>query len=83
MSGKRYDRALVWFRRDLRDFDHAALHFALALVAKKPRLAREVHRDQLVVAHRFEPLKLGALRILGHRPPLMGQSDNPPCSRVA
>jgi deoxyribodipyrimidine photo-lyase len=24
-----YDRALVWFRRDLRDFDHAALHHAL------------------------------------------------------
>ena len=29
-------RALVWFRRDLRDFDHAALHHALAV-------AREVH----------------------------------------
>ena len=29
MSGKRYERALVWFRRDLRDFDHAALHHAL------------------------------------------------------
>ncbi|HSN45695.1 MAG TPA: deoxyribodipyrimidine photo-lyase [Casimicrobiaceae bacterium] len=26
----RHDRALVWFRRDLRDFDHAALHHALA-----------------------------------------------------
>ena len=24
-----YDRALVWFRRDLRNFDHAALHHAL------------------------------------------------------
>jgi deoxyribodipyrimidine photo-lyase len=24
-----YTRALVWFRRDLRDFDHAALHHAL------------------------------------------------------
>ncbi len=24
-----YERALVWFRRDLRDFDHAALHHAL------------------------------------------------------
>ncbi len=24
-----YDRALVWFRRDLRDFDHAALYHAL------------------------------------------------------
>jgi deoxyribodipyrimidine photo-lyase len=24
-----YARALVWFRRDLRDFDHAALHHAL------------------------------------------------------
>jgi len=24
-----YDRALAWFRRDLRDFDHAALHHAL------------------------------------------------------
>jgi deoxyribodipyrimidine photo-lyase len=27
---KSYDRALVWFRRDLRSFDHAALHHALA-----------------------------------------------------
>jgi deoxyribodipyrimidine photo-lyase len=26
----RHERALVWFRRDLRDFDHAALHHALA-----------------------------------------------------
>ena len=25
-----YDTALVWFRRDLRNFDHAALHHALA-----------------------------------------------------
>ncbi|MEO8345119.1 MAG: deoxyribodipyrimidine photo-lyase [Betaproteobacteria bacterium] len=29
MTTKRIDRALVWFRRDLRDFDHAALHHAL------------------------------------------------------
>ncbi len=29
MSTKRYDRALVWFRRDLRADDHAALHHAL------------------------------------------------------
>ena len=36
MSERRYKRALVWFRRDLRDFDHAALHFALTS-------AREVH----------------------------------------
>ncbi len=28
-SEVRYDRALVWFRRDLRDFDHAALYHAL------------------------------------------------------
>jgi deoxyribodipyrimidine photo-lyase len=27
---KRYDRALVWFHRDLRDYDHAALAAALA-----------------------------------------------------
>lgn len=27
---KKHDRALVWFRRDLRHFDHAALHHALA-----------------------------------------------------
>jgi deoxyribodipyrimidine photo-lyase len=26
----RFDKALVWFRRDLRAFDHAALHYALA-----------------------------------------------------
>ncbi|WP_151445451.1 cryptochrome/photolyase family protein [Lacisediminimonas profundi] len=25
----RFDTSLVWFRRDLRNFDHAALHFAL------------------------------------------------------
>ena len=24
-----YDKTLVWFRRDLRNFDHAALHHAL------------------------------------------------------
>ncbi len=28
-TGVRHERALVWFRRDLRDFDHAALHAAL------------------------------------------------------
>lgn len=27
---KKFDHALVWFRRDLRHFDHAALHHALA-----------------------------------------------------
>ena len=26
----KFDRVLVWFRRDLRNFDHAALHHALA-----------------------------------------------------
>ncbi len=30
MTTKKYERALVWFRRDLRNFDHAALHHALA-----------------------------------------------------
>jgi deoxyribodipyrimidine photo-lyase len=29
VTGVRHDRALVWFRRDLRDFDHAAFHHAL------------------------------------------------------
>jgi deoxyribodipyrimidine photo-lyase len=29
MTAHQVDRALVWFRRDLRDFDHAALHRAL------------------------------------------------------
>ena len=29
MTETRLDRALVWFRRDLRDFDHAALYHAL------------------------------------------------------
>ena len=29
MENKRYDRALVWFRRDLRAHDHAALYHAL------------------------------------------------------
>jgi deoxyribodipyrimidine photo-lyase len=32
----RYENALVWFRRDLRDFDHASLHHAL-------KAARRVH----------------------------------------
>jgi deoxyribodipyrimidine photo-lyase len=26
-----YNKSLVWFRRDLRSFDHAALHHALTL----------------------------------------------------
>ena len=29
-AGRAYERALVWFRRDLRDFDHAALYHALS-----------------------------------------------------
>jgi deoxyribodipyrimidine photo-lyase len=29
MMDKKYERALVWFRRDLRSFDHAALYHAL------------------------------------------------------
>ena len=29
ISDPQYDKALVWFRRDLRDFDHAALYHAL------------------------------------------------------
>ncbi len=29
MPGRTYDKALVWFRRDLRDYDHAALSSAL------------------------------------------------------
>ena len=33
MADPRYARALVWFRRDLRDFDHAALAAALAQAA--------------------------------------------------
>ncbi len=36
MTAVRYDSALVWFRRDLRDFDHAALYHAL-------KTARSVH----------------------------------------
>jgi deoxyribodipyrimidine photo-lyase len=30
MPSARYERALVWFRRDLRSFDHAALYNALS-----------------------------------------------------
>jgi len=30
VSGRTYERALVWFRRDLRNFDHAALYDALS-----------------------------------------------------
>jgi len=30
LTSTRYERALVWFRRDLRDFDHAALAHAMA-----------------------------------------------------
>ena len=36
LTAPRYERALVWFRRDLRDFDHAALYHAL-------KDARSVH----------------------------------------
>ena len=36
MVVKRYDTALVWFRRDLRNYDHAALYYAL-------KDARQVH----------------------------------------
>ena len=36
VADKRYKTALVWFRRDLRDYDHAAFHHAL-------KEAREVH----------------------------------------
>ncbi len=36
MTDRPLDSALVWFRRDLRDFDHAALHHAL-------KSARRVH----------------------------------------
>ena len=36
MTAPRYERALVWFRRDLRDYDHAALYHAL-------KDARSVH----------------------------------------
>ena len=36
MITSRYERALVWFRRDLRDYDHAALYHAL-------KAARSVH----------------------------------------
>ncbi|HEX7955250.1 MAG TPA: deoxyribodipyrimidine photo-lyase, partial [Burkholderiales bacterium] len=35
-TGKRHETAVVWFRRDLRSYDHAALHFAL-------KEARRVH----------------------------------------
>ncbi len=31
---QRYDKTLVWFRRDLRSFDHAALHHALRTSAR-------------------------------------------------
>lgn len=30
MATEQYDKALVWFRRDLRDYDHAALYHALS-----------------------------------------------------
>jgi deoxyribodipyrimidine photo-lyase len=30
MATEKYDKALVWFRRDLRDYDHAALYHALS-----------------------------------------------------
>ena len=34
MTAMKYDRALFWFRRDLRAFDNAALHAALTLSAQ-------------------------------------------------
>jgi deoxyribodipyrimidine photo-lyase len=63
---ERVDRALVWFRRDLRVDDHAALYHAL-------RTAREVHcafildreiLDALPRADRRVEFILGALRVL-------------------
>jgi deoxyribodipyrimidine photo-lyase len=30
MAPNTYEKALVWFRRDLRDYDHAALYHALS-----------------------------------------------------
>jgi deoxyribodipyrimidine photo-lyase len=44
-----YDRALVWFRRDLRDYDHAALYHALK------------HARQVVCAFVFDREILDAL----------------------
>jgi deoxyribodipyrimidine photo-lyase len=63
---ERVDRALVWFRRDLRVDDHAALYHAL-------RTAREVHcafildreiLDRLPRADRRVEFILGALQVL-------------------
>ena len=41
----RHDRALVWFRRDLRDFDHAALYHALRRRARRLLRVRLRSRD--------------------------------------
>ncbi len=49
MSSLPYDRALVWFRRDLRNFDHAALHEALAR-------ARAVHAAFVFDREILDPL---------------------------
>ncbi len=49
MTGKVWDRALVWFRRDLRSFDHAALSHAL------------VHARQVFCAFIFDREILDAL----------------------
>ncbi len=48
---KRFDRALVWFRRDLRHFDHAALHHALAS-------SRQVYCAFLFDKDILEPLRV-------------------------
>ena len=50
----RWNAALVWFRRDLRDFDHAALHHAL-------QQSRRVHCAFVFDADILDPLRRGDL----------------------
>ncbi len=50
MANATYDKALVWFRRDLRDYDHAALYHAL-------KSARQVYCVFVFDTEILDPLK--------------------------
>ena len=50
MATEQYDKALVWFRRDLRDYDHAALYHALSA-------ARQVYCVFVFDSEILDPLK--------------------------
>ena len=80
---QRYDKALVWFRRDLRSFDHAALHHALCasrqvfcafiydreILDELPRADRRVEFIHASIAELATDLeRLGGALLVRHAP---------------